>query len=260
MAERKGSDGGAKKPKSARGPAPSFFSPTGFAHRLKNEVATFVGPSLFSYYMPKEIIEVLDLFIFFLDKHAVGPKTAQAMKDVIIKSLVELFILFDDGLVPSSDFREVYGLFRRVCALCKNTFLRQQAENYQAIQEKSELLTQSQNEVKHTLTSSLHQESASSSEQVMERKESDSLKKKRKKKKRGPRKKSVEATEEIKNEENKVEEESTEDKENESQMAQTKKAKKKRKGSAPSKTKKKRKRRKEPKRKTRKMLIFKPRQ
>jgi len=98
----------------------------GFTHRLKQEIAAYVAPPLFKYYMPLEIQQLLDYFVYLLSKHAVGEKTGSKFKDTIIKSLVELFVLFDDGIVPTSDFRDVYQLFRRVCSLCKNTYFRRQ--------------------------------------------------------------------------------------------------------------------------------------
>jgi len=96
------------------------------AHRVKNNMASFASNPLFKRYMPDEIQQLLEYFVYLLGAHSVGDKEAKKMKVTIVKALVELFVMFDDGLVPTTDFRDVYQLFRRVCSLCKNTYLRRQ--------------------------------------------------------------------------------------------------------------------------------------
>eukprot|EP01089_Gocevia_fonbrunei_P008365 TRINITY_DN20034_c0_g1_i1.p1 TRINITY_DN20034_c0_g1~~TRINITY_DN20034_c0_g1_i1.p1 ORF type:complete len:304 (-),score=48.17 TRINITY_DN20034_c0_g1_i1:4-915(-) len=122
-------DTGIKKQKKKK------FGPKILAHKVKNNVASAAANPLFKRYMPDEIQQLLEYFIDFLERYAVGATDAKKMRVTIVKSLVELFVMFDSGLVPESDFEDVYQLFRRTCSLVKNTYLRKQVtivENQQA--------------------------------------------------------------------------------------------------------------------------------
>ena len=98
----------------------SLFS-RGFTHRVKQEIAAYVAPPLFKYYMPTEIQQLLELFVYMLSTYGVGEKMGTKMRETIVKALVELFVMFDDGIIPTSNFTDVYQLFRRVCSLIRNT-------------------------------------------------------------------------------------------------------------------------------------------
>eukprot|EP01090_Pellita_catalonica_P002114 TRINITY_DN1176_c0_g1_i1.p1 TRINITY_DN1176_c0_g1~~TRINITY_DN1176_c0_g1_i1.p1 ORF type:complete len:381 (-),score=66.39 TRINITY_DN1176_c0_g1_i1:69-1211(-) len=97
------------------------------AHRVKNNVASLASSPLFKHYMPEEIQQLLDHLVILLSRYAVSEKVGKKMKQTIVKTLVELFVMFDGGMVPQDDFRPIYIMFRRVCSLCKNTYLSKQA-------------------------------------------------------------------------------------------------------------------------------------
>eukprot|EP01088_Endostelium_zonatum_P000933 TRINITY_DN11207_c0_g1_i1.p1 TRINITY_DN11207_c0_g1~~TRINITY_DN11207_c0_g1_i1.p1 ORF type:complete len:257 (-),score=57.61 TRINITY_DN11207_c0_g1_i1:82-852(-) len=128
-AEGRGSKDGKGSPQNEGDVKKSSILPRGLAHRVKQEIAAYIAPPLFKYYLPIEIQQLLDLFTYMLSTYGVGEKVGAKMRDTIIRALVELFVMFDDGITQTSTFTDVYQLFRRVCSLIRNTyFLKQTGE------------------------------------------------------------------------------------------------------------------------------------
>eukprot|EP01099_Mayorella_cantabrigiensis_P004956 TRINITY_DN3820_c0_g1_i1.p1 TRINITY_DN3820_c0_g1~~TRINITY_DN3820_c0_g1_i1.p1 ORF type:complete len:247 (-),score=61.05 TRINITY_DN3820_c0_g1_i1:336-1013(-) len=87
-----------------------------------------VGRALFKKFADEETVHLLAIFRAMVTRYS-DEKTGKAMQKNVVKIFVKVLILYEDKILTEENFQEIYGLFRKMCALLKNSFLNLKANN-----------------------------------------------------------------------------------------------------------------------------------
>lgn len=87
-----------------------------------------VGKALFKKFADEETVTLLSVFRAMVTRYS-DEKVGKAMQKNVVKIFVKVLILYEDKVLTEENFQEIYGLFRKMCSLLKNSFWNLKANN-----------------------------------------------------------------------------------------------------------------------------------
>eukprot|EP01103_Thecamoeba_quadrilineata_P006956 TRINITY_DN16713_c0_g1_i1.p1 TRINITY_DN16713_c0_g1~~TRINITY_DN16713_c0_g1_i1.p1 ORF type:complete len:210 (+),score=53.86 TRINITY_DN16713_c0_g1_i1:53-631(+) len=93
-------------------------------YRMKNTMSSNLGNTLFQKYSDEETTKILNA-LKMLVTNQYDREQGKLVKKNIIKIVIKVLLLYEDKQLATENFQEIYTLFRKICALIKNTYYRE---------------------------------------------------------------------------------------------------------------------------------------
>eukprot|EP01103_Thecamoeba_quadrilineata_P001423 TRINITY_DN11277_c0_g1_i1.p1 TRINITY_DN11277_c0_g1~~TRINITY_DN11277_c0_g1_i1.p1 ORF type:complete len:194 (+),score=38.08 TRINITY_DN11277_c0_g1_i1:188-769(+) len=94
-------------------------------YRFKNTAASSgLGNSIFQKYADEETTKILNA-LKILVSNQYDKEQGSTVKKNIVKIVIKVLLLYEDKQLEAENFQEIYALFRKICALIKNTYYRE---------------------------------------------------------------------------------------------------------------------------------------
>jgi len=94
-------------------------------YRMKNTMtSSSLGNTIFQKYADEETTKLLSA-LKALVSNQYDKEQGHTVKRNVIKIVIKVLLLYEDKQLAAENFQEIYSLFRKICALIKNTYYRE---------------------------------------------------------------------------------------------------------------------------------------